>query len=317
MKERKIILRDGREAFGLFGKHDEYLKLIEENFAVNLVARGDELTISGAEGDSVNRLFEELLAIIREGAALNLQDVRYAIKMIKDNGGDGLHKIFGEGICMTKRGFIKPKTMGQKEYVDAIRQYDLVFGIGPAGTGKTFLSVAMAVSDFRARRVKRIVLTRPAIEAGENLGFLPGDIHEKVAPYLIPLYDALYDILDERAEKLIERGAVEIAPLAYMRGRTLNDAFIILDEAQNTTPEQMKMFLTRFGFNSKVVVNGDITQIDLPKGKQSGLVQVKDILKDIEGIKFVWLTKSDVVRHPLVQEIIQAYENYDGNTRNQ
>ncbi|RKY36363.1 MAG: phosphate starvation-inducible protein PhoH, partial [Candidatus Omnitrophota bacterium] len=238
--------------------------------------------------------------------------LNYALKLLKEKEG-AIPEVYLDRIeVFSKRQYITPKTRGQKEYVDAIRNYDIAFGIGPAGTGKTYLAMAMAVNALKTQRVSRIILTRPAIEAGEKLGFLPGDIYEKVSPYLRPLYDALYDMMDPNMiEDYIEMGIIEVAPLAYMRGRTLNDAFIILDEAQNSTPEQMKMFLTRIGFDSKAVITGDITQSDLPTGTRSGLIQVIDILKGIEGIKFVYLSRDDVVRHELVQEILKAYERYE------
>lgn len=312
---RQVLLDDNNAAAALFGKFDEHLKLIEKNFAVKLVARGNSLQITGAVeiAEQVWTLVEHLQAVYRENTAVGLPDVKYAIRLVKEGKeaklGEMLHNLIGS----TARGKqIKPKTLGQKLYVEAIRGNDLVFGIGPAGTGKTYLAVAMAVTALKNREVNRIILTRPAIEAGEKLGFLPGDLQDKVDPYLRPLYDSLYDIVGvETFQKYMERGIIEVAPLAYMRGRTLDDSFVILDEAQNTTPEQMKMFLTRFGFGSKAVVTGDITQVDLPPGQYSGLEHARFILGAIEGIAFVYFSDRDVVRHELVQKIIQAYEKYD------
>lgn len=314
--EKKYKLMDDQEAKLLFGRHDEYIKLIEAEFGVTIVARGESLAINGAaEGvKSASILFDELFSIIRKGAIIKKHEISYAIKAIKDNELIDLPSIYLDRIeISSRRHFITPKTKGQKLYVDAIRSYDMVFAIGPAGTGKTYLAMAMAVSSLKTQEVSRIILTRPAVEAGENLGFLPGDIHEKVMPYLRPLYDALYDMMEvDDIQRNIERGIIEVAPLAYMRGRTLNDAFIILDEAQNSTPEQMKMFLTRLGFDSKAVITGDITQIDLPSNRQSGLVKVQSILKDVEGIKFIYFDGRDVVRHDLVGDIIKAYEKSQG-----
>lgn len=311
--ERRIKLESESLARALFGRHDENLDLIEKGFAIKVVARGEDLILSGEE-DSVEkalRLCEELLLTIKEGGVIKRHEVLYAIKAIDKNKQEGLHDIYLDKIeVSSKRQFITPKSKRQKEYVDAIRHHDIVFGIGPAGTGKTYLAMAMAVNALRKQIVSRIILTRPAVEAGESLGFLPGDLYEKVSPYLRPLYDALYDMVEiERIEQYIERGIIEVAPLAFMRGRTLNDSFIILDEAQNSTPEQMKMFLTRIGFDSKAVVTGDLTQSDLPKDKESGLVQVVSLLKEIKGIEFVYFSGDDVVRHELVQEIIKAYES--------
>lgn len=310
--ERRFKLYNDEEARILFGRHDENLKLIEDEFDVTIIARGGDLTVTGKE-PSVKRaakLFEQLLDIIRIGRPVRKHEIIYAIKAIHCDDALDLHAIYLDKIeVSSKRQFVTPKTQGQKRYIDAIRETDIVFGIGPAGTGKTYLAMAMAVSALKKQGVSRIILTRPAIEAGESLGFLPGDLYEKITPYLRPLYDALYDMMEiDKIEKFIERGTIEVAPLAYMRGRTLNDSFIILDEAQNTTSEQMKMFLTRLGFDSKTVITGDVTQIDLPAGKQSGLVQVQTLLKDIEGIKFIHFSGQDVVRHELVQEIIKAYE---------
>jgi phosphate starvation-inducible PhoH-like protein len=310
--ERTFHLLSDHEAATLYGLHDEHLKLIEAEFGVKIVARGKELAVSGAEGpvQKVSRLFEQLLEIIRSGRYLQRHEVVYAIRTIQEKADVDLQTIYMDKIeVLSKRQFITPKTVGQKAYVDAIRRHDIVFAIGPAGTGKSYMAMAMAVNALKNQEVSRIILTRPAVEAGESLGFLPGTYEEKVAPYLRPLYDALYDLMDvDRIQRYLERGILEVAPLAYMRGRTLNDSFIVLDEAQNCTSEQMKMFLTRLGFDSKTVITGDITQSDLPQGKLSGLVHAREILKGIEGIQFIQFSGSDVVRHELVQQIIKAYE---------
>jgi len=315
--ERHLKLQSDAEARALFGRHDENLNLIEKGFNINIVARGQDLILYG-ENDDVEksvRLFEELLITIRSGGVIKRHEVLYAIKAIGVNKQEDLHDLYLDKIeVSSKRQFITPKSKMQKAYVDAIRHNDIVFGIGPAGTGKTYLAMAMAVNALKKQIVSRIILTRPAVEAGESLGYLPGDLYEKVTPYLRPLYDALYDMVEiEKIQQYTERGIIEVAPLAYMRGRTLNDSFIILDEAQNSTPEQMKMFLTRIGFDSKAVITGDLTQSDLPSGKASGLVQVVSLLKGIEGIKFVYFSGDDVVRHELVQEIIKAYETLNKN----
>ncbi|MFD1177787.1 PhoH family protein [Paenibacillus puldeungensis] len=308
----KIPLQSAAEGLSLFGPQDVFLKLIEENLQAGIVLRESEITIRGEEreAEKVQQLFEVLLELIRNGYILTERDVLYAIDLAKDFRADQLLDLYKGEIASTYRGKpIRVKTIGQKHYVTTIKKRDVVFGIGPAGTGKTYLAVVLAITALKEGSVKRIILTRPAVEAGESLGFLPGDLQEKVDPYLRPLYDALYDVMGpEQTAKALERGLIEIAPLAYMRGRTLDDSFIILDEAQNTTPEQMKMFLTRLGFGSKMVITGDVTQIDLPKGKKSGLVEAKTILRDIEEIGFVYFAESDVVRHSLVQKIIIAYD---------
>ncbi len=307
----KITLGNMAEGLALFGPQDRFLHLIERETAVRIYSREEELTLEGAprEVEALEQLFRVLLELIRNHYALSERDIVYAMELAKDGQADQLLELFKGDIAVTYRGKpIRIKTIGQKQYVGQIKKTDIVFGIGPAGTGKTYLAVVLAVSALKEGQVKRIVLTRPAVEAGESLGFLPGDLQEKVDPYLRPLYDALNDVLGpEQFVKSLERGLIEIAPLAYMRGRTLEDSFIILDEAQNTTPEQMKMFLTRLGFGSKMVITGDITQIDLPRGKRSGLVEAERILRGIEEIGFTYFSEQDVVRHTLVQKIITAY----------
>ncbi|MFT9848655.1 PhoH family protein [Aneurinibacillus sp. REN35] len=309
---KTIRLESAEEASLLFGPQDSYLKEIENATPAHIFARSEEITISGLpqEVERNARLIEVLAALLRRGIKLSLQDVLYAIQLSKEDALEELMELYGQPIATSVKGKpIRVKTLGQRHYITSIKKKDIVFGIGPAGTGKTYLAVVMAVTALKANRVKRIVLTRPAVEAGENLGFLPGDLQEKVDPYLRPLYDALQDLLStENMTKYMERGIIEVAPLAYMRGRTLDDSFIILDEAQNTTPEQMKMFLTRLGFGSKMVITGDVTQVDLPRGKKSGLQDAARKLDGIEGISFVYLTGMDVVRHPLVQKVITAYE---------
>lgn len=308
----KLPLHSAAEGLSLFGPQDAFLKLIEQHLPASIVLRESEITIRGEqrEAEKVEQLFEVLLELIRNGYILTERDVLYAIDLARDFRADQLLDLYKGEIAITYRGKpIRVKTIGQKHYVTTIKKRDVVFGVGPAGTGKTYLAVVLAITALKEGSVKRIILTRPAVEAGESLGFLPGDLQEKVDPYLRPLYDALYDVMGpEQTAKALERGLIEIAPLAYMRGRTLDDSFIILDEAQNTTPEQMKMFLTRLGFGSKMVITGDVTQIDLPKGKKSGLVEAKAILSDIEEIGFVQFAESDVVRHSLVQKIIVAYD---------
>ncbi|MFD1772909.1 PhoH family protein [Paenibacillus rhizophilus] len=308
-----ISLQNAGEALALFGPQDGFLKLIEREIPARIDSREAELTVRGGERevDMLAQLFHSLLSLVRSGYILSERDVQYAVELAKDFRADQLLDLFKGEITTTFRGKpIRVKTIGQKHYVTTIKKRDIVFGIGPAGTGKTYLAVVLAVSALKEGSVKRIVLTRPAVEAGESLGFLPGDLQEKVDPYLRPLYDALYDVMGpDQVAKALERGLIEIAPLAYMRGRTLDDSFIILDEAQNTTPEQMKMFLTRLGFGSKMVITGDVTQIDLPRGKKSGLIEANTILSSIEDIGFVYFAEQDVVRHSLVQKIIVAYEH--------
>jgi phosphate starvation-inducible PhoH-like protein len=307
-------LEDSSEAQDLFGYQDKYLRLIEENFDAKIIARGLNIEILGDEQESqcIARLLRELLSLLRGGHSITSGDVKYAIRMIKGGKELDLEDIASQTIHVFSNRIVRPKTQGQRQYVVAMRQYDLVFSIGPAGTGKTYLAMAMAVSALKDGSVGRIIMTRPAVEAGERLGFLPGDMLEKVDPYLRPLYDALYDMMPmEKIRAYMERGVIEVAPLAFMRGRTLNNSFVVLDEAQNSTSEQMKMFLTRLGFDSKAVVTGDITQIDLPSDRGSGLLEVQTILVNVKGIKFVYLTGKDVVRHELVQRIIEAYETYE------
>ncbi len=315
MIKHEVKLKNYSEAKLLFGPHDQNLKLIEKEIGVSVYARGLDITIEGSKKDVENtlHLINELLIAIRGGGEIRKHEVLYAIHAIKDNKEGDVHSIYLDKIEVSaKRQFVFPRSKGQKEYVEAIKHNDIVFGIGPAGTGKTYLAMAMAVNALKKQLVSRIILARPAVEAGESLGYLPGDLYEKVTPYLRPLYDALYDMVEaDRIRDYIERGIIEVVPLAYMRGRTLNNSFIVLDEAQNSTPEQMKMFLTRLGFDSKTVITGDITQSDLPSNRESGLKQVINILKDIEGIKFIFLSGEDVVRHELVQEIIKAYDKAD------
>lgn len=308
----QIFLQSASEGLSLFGPQDTFLKIIESEIPARIDSREAIITISGEQRhvDSLQQLFDVLLQLVRNGYILTERDVLYAVDLAKDLRADQLLDLYKGEITTTFRGKpIRVKTIGQKHYVTTIKKRDIVFGIGPAGTGKTYLAVVLAVAALKEGTAKRIILTRPAVEAGESLGFLPGDLQEKVDPYLRPLYDALYDVMGpDQVAKALERGLIEIAPLAYMRGRTLDDSFIILDEAQNTTPEQMKMFLTRLGFGSKMVITGDVTQIDLPRGKKSGLVEAKTVLNQIEDIGFVFFAEQDVVRHSLVQKIIVAYD---------
>ncbi len=315
MFEQVINVDRMEQAVSLFGSFDENIKLIESHYGVSVVSRGSEIKISG-DAEAVSkavRAINGLLSLVNRGETLSEQNVRYVISLADDGNEDKLTTLSGDCICITSKGKpVKPKTLGQKKYIDSIRNNTITLGAGPAGTGKTYLAVAMAVNAFRAKEVNRIILTRPAVEAGEKLGFLPGDLQQKVDPYLRPLYDALFDMLGaESFQKYQERGSIEVAPLAYMRGRTLDDSFIILDEAQNTTREQMKMFLTRLGFGSKIVVTGDVTQIDLPDGKKSGLVDAMRVLKNVDDVAINTFTEKDVVRHKLVQDIIKAYEKQE------
>lgn len=316
MFEQIINVDRMEQAVSLFGSFDENIRQIEREFSVSVVSRGSELKVTGEEPENVQkgvRAVNGLLTLINRGEALSDQNVRYVLSLVNDGNEDKLEQMAADCVCITSKGKpVKPKTLGQKKYIETIKKNTITLGVGPAGTGKTYLAVAMAVTAFRAKEINRIILTRPAVEAGEKLGFLPGDLQSKVDPYLRPLYDALFDMLGaENFQKHQERGDIEVAPLAYMRGRTLDDSFIILDEAQNTTTEQMKMFLTRLGFNSKMVVTGDITQIDLPDGKRSGLKEAIKVLKNIEDIGVVRFNEKDVVRHRLVQDIIKAYEKQE------
>ncbi|MDT2045422.1 phosphate starvation-inducible protein PhoH [Priestia aryabhattai] len=313
-----VQLDDSNEAISLFGVQDVNLKRIEEEMNVNIISRGETVIVSGNPEDvqTVEEMLKKLVKIIRKNITISERDVVYAIQLAKKGTLEFFEDVYEEEIAKNVQGkSIRVKTLGQSHYISAIKKNDLVFGIGPAGTGKTYLAVVMAVNALKNGFVKRIILTRPAVEAGESLGFLPGDLKEKVDPYLRPLYDALHDVLGtEHTQRLIERGVIEIAPLAYMRGRTLDDAFVILDEAQNTTLAQMKMFLTRLGFGSKMIITGDVSQVDLPRGVKSGLGSVTKILNNVTGISFIHLDQSDVVRHPLVGRIIQAYDQFDKET---
>lgn len=322
--QSRIIIPNSISMISLLGTNDENLKIVEKSFPeVNLYVRGNEINLNGNVNSVklVNQLFAELISLIRTGQSLNSDVIERSISMLNSEDQISPSKVLTVDILTSRGKSIRPKTFNQKKYVDAIDKKTVVFGIGPAGSGKTYLAVAKAVQALQAKQVNRIVLTRPAVEAGEHLGFLPGTLSEKIDPYLRPLYDALQDMIDpEKIPKLMTNGSIEVAPLAYMRGRTLNDSFIILDEAQNTSPEQMKMFLTRLGFGSKMVVTGDVTQIDLPSGTKSGLKVVQDILETVEDLEFINLTSEDVVRHRLVSRIVEAYETWDqksdkGNNR--
>lgn len=312
--ELRISIGNNGQAANLLGHRDENLRLLEKSLNARILVRGDEVVITGApkEVDEARRVFEHLITLARAGVTITAPSINYAVGTALKEQENVAEKLT-ETIYVTPRGKpIKPKTLGQRQYVQAIKNNGIVFGIGPAGTGKTYLAVVMAVLALKRKEVNRIILARPAVEAGEKLGFLPGDLQDKVNPYLRPIYDSLYDVLGmETAQKYMERNVIEVAPLAYMRGRTLDDAFIILDEAQNTTPQQMKMFLTRIGFGSRAVVTGDVTQVDLPEDHFSGLIHVQKILVNINGIQFCYLTQADVVRHPLVQKIINAYEEHE------
>ncbi len=314
MMEQVINISRMEHALELFGSFDENVRLMEKEYNVSIVNRGSALKITGSPENVAYcmKAVESMLLLLNKGESLNEQNVRYIFSLVKNGNEEKISEIADDCICITSKGRpLKPKTLGQKKYFQAMSNNTIVMGIGPAGTGKTYLAVAMAVRAFRAHEVNRIILTRPAVEAGEKLGFLPGDLQTKVDPYLRPLYDALFDMLGvENYQKYLERGNIEIAPLAYMRGRTLDDSFIILDEAQNTTPEQMKMFLTRLGFNSKIVITGDITQIDLPDPKKSGLLEAMKVLDDVNDISIIKFDQADVVRHRLVQDIVKAYDKY-------
>src|SRR5262247_2768391 len=311
---RRVILPPDVNHLALLGRNDEHLRTIESQYDVRLTVRGHDVTLRGEERrvESAERIIRDLVQMLRERPSLGASDIRSALRVASHEPDADVKGLLADGIAVpSRRKLITPKTINQKRYLDAVRTHDLVIAIGPAGTGKSYLAVAMAVSALMKREVARIILTRPAVEAGERLGFLPGDLAEKVHPYLRPLYDALYDMLEpDKVVTLSEKGAIEIAPLAYMRGRTLNDAFIILDEAQNTTSEQMKMFLTRLGFNAKMVVTGDITQVDLPQNRRSGLIEVQTVLHGIDGIRFIYFDDRDVVRHDLVSAIIRAYDRH-------
>ncbi|MGB7971704.1 MAG: PhoH family protein [Candidatus Deferrimicrobiaceae bacterium] len=299
----------------LFGSHDDHLKIVEQAFGVTILPKGNVVTVTGdpLQVELSEKVLTGLYRVLRKGIPITSNDVVAAVKIVRSDRNAEVASIFEDVVFKSSRNkVITPKSVAQKKYLDAIRDFDIVFGVGPAGTGKTFLAMTMAVGFLMRKEVKRIILARPAVEAGEKLGFLPGDMAEKVNPYLRPLHDALYSMLEyEQAGRMMERGVIEVAPLAFMRGRTLNDSFVILDEAQNTTSEQMKMFLTRIGFGSKAVITGDITQTDLPSGRISGLKESLSLLRGVEGIEFCWFTEIDVVRHPIVQEIIKAYERYE------
>ena len=314
--EQRISIERLEQAVNIFGSFDENIRLIEAELGVSVVNRDAQLKISGEDPEKVMyaaRVIENLMTLASRGESIGEQNVRYVLQLVREGREEQIHHLAADVLCITAKGKpIKPKTLGQKRYVDAIKKNTITLGIGPAGTGKTYLAVAAAVAAFRDKQVNRIILTRPAVEAGERLGFLPGDLQSKVDPYLRPLYDALFDMLGpDTYQKYLERGNIEVAPLAYMRGRTLDDSFIILDEAQNTSREQMKMFLTRLGFGSKIVITGDVTQIDLPDGKASGLKEAMRVLRDVEGIGICELTNADVVRHVMVQRIVEAYERYE------
>ena len=314
MFEKIITIDKIEHLLNIFGSYDENINALQKEYNVSIVNRGDDIKITGTEENvaAAAKAIETLVLLSEKGERINDQNLRYVFSLVKEGLQNEVEKLSDDGICVTLKGkIVKPKTLGQKKYVDAIRKNTVVLGVGPAGTGKTYLAVAMAVKAFRAHDVSKIILTRPAVEAGEKLGFLPGDLQNKVDPYLRPLYDALFEMLGaETFAKQLERGAIEVAPLAYMRGRTLDDSFIILDEAQNPTPEQMKMFLTRLGFGSKIVITVDVTQIDLPDSRRSGLIEAMKVLKNVEDISINRFTEKDVVRHKLVQDIIKAYEKF-------
>jgi phosphate starvation-inducible PhoH-like protein len=315
MERTLITVPNAIAMVAVVGPHDDNLRVIEAAFpSVNITVRGNEITLRGPHIDCarLENLFNEMMVVIRSGNILNVDAVNRAIEMLEHEPVDHPAEVMSLNIVSNRGRTVRPKTANQKRYVDAIEDHTITFGIGPAGTGKTYLAMAMAVAALQAKKINKIVLTRPAVEAGESLGFLPGTLSEKIDPYLRPLFDALHDMIDiDSIPRLMQSGIIEVAPLAYMRGRTLNDAFIILDEAQNTTPEQMKMFLTRLGFGSKMVVTGDVTQIDLPNGQNSGLKIVRDILKEIDDIAFLELTAEDVVRHRLIGDIVKAYDKFD------
>ena len=312
---KKLTFPDHELIRSLCGEHSAHLQFLEKKIDVSVHVRGNVLSLQGGDWEVglAEKVLIQLYELLKAGYPVYLNDVDYAIRILSGDQSLDLKKIFKDEVYISsKKKVITPKTINQKNYIDSIRKFDMVFGIGPAGTGKTYLAMAMAIASLGKKEVNRVVLARPAVEAGEHLGFLPGDLYEKVNPYLRPLYDALHDMMDfEKASRLLQQGVIEVAPLAFMRGRTLNDSFVILDEAQNATSEQMKMFLTRLGFSSKAVITGDVTQIDLPNGRISGLVEANEILGGIKGIQFVWFSRDDVIRHTLVQEIIDAYEKKD------
>jgi phosphate starvation-inducible PhoH-like protein len=312
---KKLAFPDNQLVGMLCGEYNTHLQLLEKKIGLSVNVRGNTINLKGGdwEVELAEKVLLQLYDLIKNEYPIYINDVDYAIRILSGDVSADLKKIFLDKVYISShKKTITPKSLNQKEYIDGIRRFDIVFGIGPAGTGKTYLAMAMAISSLVKKEVNRVVLTRPAVEAGEHLGFLPGDLYEKVNPYLRPLYDALHDMMDfESASRLIQRGVIEVAPLAFMRGRTLNDAFVILDEAQNATSDQMKMFLTRLGFSSKAVITGDVTQTDLPEGKTSGLIEARTLLKDIQGIKFIYFSRDDVIRHPLVQEIIDAYERME------
>ena len=317
--EEIIEFADRGEALALLGERDEYIRVLMENFDARFISRGEGLEISGeaSQVEPAAKIMRELQYLYRQGNSITMHEVRYSIGLVKGGKGEALHSLFGDTILVTSRGrHVRPKTLGQRVYVDAIKRSSVTFGVGPAGTGKTYLAVVLACAALRNREVEKLILTRPAVEAGEKLGFLPGDLQEKVDPYLRPLYDALQDILGQDTyQKLMTKGVIEIAPLAYMRGRTLENAYVILDEAQNTTSKQMKMFLTRLGFGSKMVVTGDPGQIDLPKGVTSGLIEAAKVLDGVRGIEIVRMEAMDVIRHDVVARIVEAYDHYEASRR--
>jgi phosphate starvation-inducible PhoH-like protein len=321
MTTKKLSFPDPQLIGMLCGEHNAYLHQLEKKIGLAVNVRGNDVTLHGGdwEIELAENVLIQLYELLKGDYPVYANDVEYAIRILSRDPSANLKKIFMDKVYVaSNKATIAPKSINQKAYIDSIRKFDIVFGIGPAGTGKTYLAMAMAVSFLVKKEVKRIVLTRPAVEAGEHLGFLPGDLYEKVNPYLRPLYDALHDMMDfEDASRFVQRGVIEVAPLAFMRGRTLNDSFVILDEAQNATTEQMKMFLTRLGFSSKAVITGDVTQTDLPEGKVSGLIEAKNILDGIKGIRFIYFSREDVVRHPLVQEIIDAYERRENQKRSE
>jgi len=317
--EEIIEFADRSEAMALLGERDEYVRVLMENFDARFISRGEVLEISGesSQVEPAAKIMRELQYLYRQGNAITMHEVRYSIGLVKGGKGEALHSLFGDTILVTSRGrHVRPKTLGQRVYVDAIKRNSITFGVGPAGTGKTYLAVVLACAALRNREVEKLILTRPAVEAGEKLGFLPGDLQEKVDPYLRPLYDALQDILGQDTyQKLMTKGVIEIAPLAYMRGRTLENAYVILDEAQNTTAKQMKMFLTRLGFGSKMVVTGDPGQIDLPRGVTSGLIEATKVLENVKGIEIVRMEAMDVIRHDVVSRIVEAYDRYEASRK--